>query len=598
MFSNFFCLGLHTPPSYPVQYLNYACPQRALIEPAPTVPSYFFPISAVVMAELAVIMSMITVTSTAATILGAIKRRCGASLAIVELAGKSDDLVNKIRELLKTLEDGAQVPYDTRGISTALNHRREEFDAVLKNLEKMNRRTKRTHPADRTEKFIMAQGWAKKMEAIHAELVEMRSGVENIVSIWDVAKLVTKDEEIVTVDATKKRGSGESAERWKQHSEIEITGSRSVTVDQCLMTMVKLNDANKEALNRYGRLGVLSLPDALFEASMFVSGTDEKCEIELLQRAAELLHPRANYRIGFGYKHGLGVKKDLDLAVSHFQVASSGGDINSMISLISHFDRDNESQSALKYIKMASGVTMDWLHWFVFVRYQMAYSFESTELVQPVLCANQAEYALQQSVCHFFGLGVPKSNQKALDALQAFDFTSFGTGLEVAVSNLLVTDWVPVVISRYLFRSTNQNYGKIFGNYADFLFNENQFLPFLLFSRSNATYSRRKFIRNALHLANSDCVDAHIFLAEHYSLNYSKNEREIKRHLRIAADAGHFDAQSAYRQLFGGRARAPKGVSLTEQREDGKQRGERNQSSAKTSETNKEDLHRKRTLRF
>ncbi len=76
-----------------------------------------------------------------------------------------------MRELLKTLEDKAHVPRDTRGISTALNHRREEFDAVLKNLNKMNWCTNRTHPTDRTQKFIIAQGRAQKMEAIHNELV-------------------------------------------------------------------------------------------------------------------------------------------------------------------------------------------------------------------------------------------------------------------------------------------------------------------------------------------------------------------------------------------------------------------------------------------
>ncbi len=511
-------------------------------------------------------MSMITVTSTAATILGAIKRRCGASLAIVELAGKSDDLVNKIRELLKTLEDSAQVPHDTRGISTALNHRLEEFDAVLKKLKKMNRRTKRTHPADRTEKFIMAQGWAKKMEAIHAELVDMRSGVENIVSIWDVAKLVTKDEEIVTVDATKKRGSGESAEKWKQHSEIEVTCSRTVTVDQCLMTMVKLNDANREALNRYGRLGVLSLPDALFEASIFVLETDEKCEIQLLQRAAELLHPLANYLMGIRCAYGLRVKEDLDLAVSHYLVASSGGDYRSMIRLIQFYDDENETQSALKYIKMASGVPMNWWDWIIFVQFAIAYSFESTELVKPLLGAGQAEYALHQSVCHFFGLGAPKSNQEALDALQAYNFSSSGTGLEVFGSNLLSVHRVPFVFYDYPRYSTNQDYKKVFCKYADFLFKANQIVPFFLFSSSNPAYSRRKYIRKALHLANSDFVDAHIFLAEHYSRVHDSNDREMKRHLRIAADAGHSDAQSVYRQLFVGRARVSKGISLAEKR--------------------------------
>ena len=123
------------------------------------------------MAELAVIMAMITVTSTAASVLGIIKRRCGASQTITELVNNCAELVDKIRTLLKTLEGDAQVPCDARRISTALRLRHEEFDAIIKKLDKFKQLTKRTHQVDRTEKFIRAQGWAKRMEAIYNNLV-------------------------------------------------------------------------------------------------------------------------------------------------------------------------------------------------------------------------------------------------------------------------------------------------------------------------------------------------------------------------------------------------------------------------------------------
>ncbi len=86
------------------------------------------------MAELALTMSMIKVTSTAASMLGQIKRGCGACQTITQLVIKYAELVNKIRTLLKTLEGYAQVLCDARSISTALRLRREEFDAILKNL--------------------------------------------------------------------------------------------------------------------------------------------------------------------------------------------------------------------------------------------------------------------------------------------------------------------------------------------------------------------------------------------------------------------------------------------------------------------------------
>ncbi len=86
------------------------------------------------------------------------------------------------------------------------------------------------------------------MEAIHNELVQLRNGVEILVSSWDVANLVTKVEGIVAIDEIKKTES----RRWKQPAKHEVVGSGAVNVELCLMTFGKLNEANKAALNQYG----------------------------------------------------------------------------------------------------------------------------------------------------------------------------------------------------------------------------------------------------------------------------------------------------------------------------------------------------------
>ncbi len=150
-------------------------------------------------------------------------------------------------------------------------------------------------------------------------------------------------EKIVTIDVTEKNESDGRTGRSGQHGETEILGSGAVSyVDRIQMTMVKLTDANKRALDRYGNLQELSLPDALYEVSKFVSGTGGSCYIQLLQRSAELLHPKANYDMGTRYKYGhRGVDRNLELAVFHFRVASSRGRLNSMIALIAHYHDDN-----------------------------------------------------------------------------------------------------------------------------------------------------------------------------------------------------------------------------------------------------------------
>ncbi len=278
------------------------------------------------MALPAALVSMITLTNSAGSVIGVIKRRCGACQAITDLATKSVHLVKKIRKLLKTLEASIEVLHDTREISTALNLRLEEFEQVQKNLDKMSRRTKRTHPIDRTEKFIMAQGWAKKMEAIHSDLVDLRNGIEIIVSSWGVGQFVVKKvvEEIVTIDLTKKKESGRQSGRWDQHADSQMKGPGTLNyLDRMQMTMVKLTDANKSVLNRYGELENSALPDALYKASRAI-GIDNTCSIQLLQRSAELLHPEANLDMGDICKWGLyGVEQNVDFALSHYHVGSS-----------------------------------------------------------------------------------------------------------------------------------------------------------------------------------------------------------------------------------------------------------------------------------
>ncbi len=332
----------------------------SISEPQPPTTSTLFQVD---MALPAVLVSMITLTNTAAGIVGIIKRRCGASQAIVELTTKCADLVVKIRKLLMTLEGSAEVPHDTRAIYTVLNLRREEFDVILQKFDKMNQRTQRTHPVDRTEKFILAQGWAKKMESIHSDLANVRNGIETIVSSWDVGQHVITNvvENILTIDATKRKEFGRGPGRPDQHAENAVTGCGTVNyVDQYLITMVKLTDAPKAALNRHGNLDKLPLPDALYRAWEKSRGTNETCSIELLQLAAELLHPDANSWMGLYRKVGCnGVEKNVDLAVSHYRCASSHGDAWALLELVQYYTSKNDGKNLLKYSKMTSESVMD-----------------------------------------------------------------------------------------------------------------------------------------------------------------------------------------------------------------------------------------------
>ncbi len=59
------------------------------------------------------------------------------------------------------------------------------------------------------------------------------------------------------------------------------------------------------------------------------------------------------------------------------------------------------------------------------IQIAIEYWFIAIQLLQPLIGAEELESEFQQSICYFFGLGVPKSNSRAIDAFRSSDFSSY-----------------------------------------------------------------------------------------------------------------------------------------------------------------------------
>ncbi len=523
-------------------------------------------------------MAIIGLSRTFLEILEGIKQQCDACKAITEIASKCADNVQKIKVLVKTMRDGAEVLQNTPRISTALNQRREDFNAIVRSLEKMKEATKPRHPFGYTKKFIKAQGWEKEIGNILKEIFHLRNGVETIVTNYDVAIIAGWNPKVsVRAEATQKKKLG----REDKNKETVSFNNRTKT------TMAKLSDASRTALHRRGYLDRLSLPEALFRASLNVHPKERKSHIELLQRSAELLHPAANDTIGRYYKQGYGVERNNDIALYHFKVASSRGHSCAMIRLMEHYELTNDRRNLMKYIKMAGSIPLQRPYWDVYVKYAIEYGFQGNRSVQPMIGASQYESAFSQSLCYFFGVGVAKSNLKAVDALRSFDSASYEVSYDFISDRLHIKSCHFTLFYCKIFSSMRE--------YLDFLFQGNQFLPFLTLSYGTQIYSPKEWERYAVGAANSHCVEAHVFLAVHYhSMDPHKNKREVKWHLQIAAGAGHSEAQSIYRQLFRETVSVSTRERLTEGRHCGIQEKGRHWPRAKQSEKNSENLRKNR----
>ena len=253
-----------------------------------------------------------------------------------------------------------------------------------------------------------------------------------------------------------------------------------------------------------------------------------------------------------------------------YRVASSRGDASSTMQLLRHFDYEEDKKNAVKYIRMASNTHIDWDDWFRCMQLSIRYGFECTQFMQPLTESTQSEHALKESICHFLGLGVPK--RKALDALQAVNSDSYSVIFEPEyLYSFWISDfyyrryWVGLDVTENLEENLKATGIR---DYADFLFKSNQFLPMLLLSYKIQIYSSRKWKCCALHAPRNHCLDAHFLLANYYSNRDHPKEHEMKRHLRISADAGHSHAQYVNYLVFGKEASVSKGVKLEEERRD------------------------------
>ncbi len=370
---------------------------------------------------------------------------------------------------------------------------------------------------------------------------------------YGVAKIAGRKPKVsARTETTQRKELG----REDQNEETVSISNRTQT------TTEKLSDASQKAFRRYCCLDRLSLPEALFRASLNVRPTERKCQIELLRRSAELLHPAANHTIGRYYKQGYGVERSNGMALYHFKVASSRGDFYAMVMLMEHYELTNDRRNLVKYIKMAGIKPLERPYWDVYVKYAVEYGFQGSRRVQPMIGASQYESAFSQSLSYFFAVGVTKSKSKAVDALRSFDSVSYEISYDVISNRLRMKSCHFTFFFCHIFSSIRE--------YLDFLFQGNQFLPFLTLSYGTKIYSPEETERYALGAGNSHCIDAHVFLAAHYhSRDPHENKREVKRHLQIAAAAGHSEAQSIYRLLFRGTV----SVSTRERLTEGRHRG-------------------------
>ena len=355
---------------------------------------------------------------------------------------------------------------------------------------------------------------------------------------------------------------------------------------------MKLTDENKEALNRYGNLDELSIPEALYEAGKCMIHMNKTCCMQLMQHSAELLYPAANCWMGVEYKYGGTVEKDFNLALAHFRAASSRGNVSSMMELIAHCDHESNTENVLNYVRAISRTAQEWIDTILWDYYPVDYNFEHGELEQQLIRTSQSMCGLDQSYDHFFGICARKSRRKAVEVLPSFDFNSYSVRFDGDEPNGF---YIRFCIHPHHYSWIYE--AECLPIYLDFLFESNQFLPFFIWVSDTDMFLSREWKRRALHAANNHCLDAHIFLADYYSSNDHRNEREMKRHLRFAADAGHSHARFICRHLFGRKANMTRKVQLLEEKRNRDKGKERHRSCTKHSKESEGDSHKKGTTK-
>lgn len=96
-------------------------------------------------------------------------------------------------------------------------------------------------------------------------------------------------------------------------------------------------------------------PDAMYDvAEMFIDAGEDKKAFEWMLKATQTGHVQASNELGMMYYNGIGVKKDIRMALNCFEGAMLFDDIDGTLNLARHYGNvENDLERAVKFYNMA-----------------------------------------------------------------------------------------------------------------------------------------------------------------------------------------------------------------------------------------------------
>ena len=235
--------------------------------------------------------------------------------------------------------------------------------------------------------------------------------------------------------------------------------------------------------------------------------------------------------------------------------------MRAIFQLMEHYHQLKDRRNLLKYHKMTSTLPLSWREWIRYVHYAIRHGFESVQSSQPLIRATPSD-----CLCHYYGLGILKSTEKALDTLQTLNSASC---YSASATQTRIVSTCTIIITGTTKNLIPCDSRSNFISRRIILFSSSPCLTALT-STHRSSGNNVRFMRGAI-----TALTPGLFLAHFYSRDACPNEREKTRHLRIAADAGHPDAQSVLPQLSGTTESASVEIRLLEEHRNDYQEEER-----------------------
>lgn len=261
----------------------------------------------------------------ATQILILLNRRCNSNKRVENLMKDASGKVLSIRATVETFTSSVRT---SPQFSSVMSKYFQEFEKVKRDLDSLKRKMRRS---PNLTKFLTSDDTITELTAIVAQLTKLDMQMETIGLL-----AVTEESTNTRLRQVTARCDSMQQSLTESSNASEIHYRTTPMPDRSMFGVLKLSSSDYRVLEKHGTDDSVCIVDAIHTAGRSLIrkserqsslGKDELRGFRFIKMASDLGHPGALREAGDCYFYGTGVRKNLRLAVTHYEKGAAQGSV-------------------------------------------------------------------------------------------------------------------------------------------------------------------------------------------------------------------------------------------------------------------------------